>query len=130
MVVGADSSLNYLELADENRRDFESNTQFAVGDIESLPFPDGTFDLAWCADSLVSLHRPELTLKRLRNAVKVGGWVAVMESDSLHEALLPWPPDLELAVREAEYRAYQANANRPENRYVGRNLPSLLARQD
>jgi hypothetical protein len=115
-----------LKVAEQRHCGNRSMTHFVVGQMESLPFPNGTFDLIWCADSFVSLRHPELTLRRLRRLVRLGGWVAIMESDSLHEVLLPWRAELELAVRRAEFEAYQANSHRPENRYVGRQLRELM----
>ncbi len=60
--------------------------------------------------------------------VRRGGWLAVLETDSLHEVLLPWSADLELAIRHAELEAYCARTRRPEKRYLARRLEAFMLR--
>lgn len=127
LVVGADVSRSYLEVA---RRCIDKTTDAALvaAQIESLPFAEESFDLVWCAHSLVSFRRPEFALKQMIRLLRAGGWLAVLENDSLHEVLLPWPEELELAIRQAELEAYRAKSRRPDKRYIARRLERLLAR--
>jgi hypothetical protein len=57
-----------------------------------------------------------------------GGYVAVLENDTLHQILLPWPATLELAVRRAQLRAFEIDqAGQALDRfYIGRSLGGLL----
>ena len=51
-----------------------------------------------------------------------GGWVAVLEDDTLHRVILPWPADLELAIRTAELEWFERQAGDPATFYAGRRL--------
>ncbi len=123
-VVGLDLSTAFLALADRaaRRGGAEAETEFVAGSIDRLPFADGTFDAAWCAQSLFSLPEPVDAVRRMASVVKAGGLVAVLEDDTLHQVLLPWPIELELAVRVAERRALGESVARPGKFYVGRRL--------
>ena len=44
----------------------------------------------------------------------------------MHQVLLPWPAELELAVRRAELRAYQKKEGMLEKYYNGRQLGALM----
>ena len=52
--------------------------------------------------------------------LRKGGTLAVLEDDTLHHALLPWPIDLELALRTAELTAFRRETVAPARFYVGR----------
>lgn len=127
MVVGVDSSTEFLRVALQGGecRDAQS-PRFLAAAVEALPFPDGAFDLVWCVHSLVSLPEPESVLAESVRVAKPGGTVAVMETDSFHELLLPWPEDLELAIRQAELHAYNQQSRRPDKRYAGRRLRTMM----
>lgn len=125
-VVGVDIAPAYLELA---RRTADASpaaarVNFRQADAYRLPFADGQFDLAWCAQSMFSLPDPVGALSELRRVVRPGGLVAVFENDLLHPMILPWPAEIELAVRGAHLADLaQANA---EQGAVGRDLCTLL----
>jgi ubiquinone/menaquinone biosynthesis C-methylase UbiE len=123
IVIGADRSLAYLKLADG---DAAGEHSYVGADIESLPFASDAFDVAWCAQSLVSVPDPLAAVKEMRRILRPGGQVVLLENDSLHELMLPWPEDLELAIRVAQWRSYRASKRRPEKRYIGRRLSSLM----
>jgi SAM-dependent methyltransferase len=74
---------------------------FVRADAYRLPFEDGSFDLAWCAQSLISLDDPPRALAELARVLKPGGRAAVLETDEYHHLLLPWPVGLELAIQGA-----------------------------
>jgi len=123
-VVGVDRSTAYLEVARRHASDHPLSAiiSFQQGDITQLPFPDNTFDLAWCAHSLYSLPDPVAALHELRRVTRVGGHVAVLENDTLHHHLLPWPAELELAVRSAQLAALEADVDGSGKFYIGRDL--------
>jgi hypothetical protein len=62
----------------------------------------------------------------MRRVVRTGGHVAVLENDSLHHVLLPWPVEVELAVRSAELRALAGESDHPRKFYVGRQLVEVF----
>jgi hypothetical protein len=57
---------------------------------------------------------------------KPGGFVAVLESDTLHHLILPWPIEIELSVRAAELATLAKKSDKPRKFYVGRLLRSVF----
>lgn len=123
-VVGVDVLPAYLKVARRGARRETSGCRirFVAADIARLPFPDDTFDLAWCAQSLYSLPDPVDALRRMTRVVRVGGEVAVLENDSFHHVLLPWPVEIELGIRRAELLGFVEESDKPRKYYVGRQL--------
>lgn len=119
LVVGVDVLPAYLEAAKDSAR---PRAEFLRAPIERLPFADGAFDVAWCAQSFYSLPDPVEALRHMLRVVRPGGLVAVLEGDTLHHVLLPWPIEVELAVRRAELSALVEASNKPRKYYVGRLL--------
>ena len=127
-VIGLDISTDYLELA-QSRSDGNREAgppRFVAGSIDRLPFADGTFDALWCAQSLFSLPEPVEAVSRMARVVKPGGWVAILEDDKVHQIMLPWPVEVELAVRSAEWEAFRAEQEHPRKFYVGRRLVKVF----
>lgn len=127
LVVAEDVDPRYVELVSRRTADAPGAPILpVVAGLEHLPFPRGHFDLAWCAQSFFSLPDPAAATRRMVEAVRPGGVVAVLEDDTLHRVLLPWPVELELAVRVAERDALaEESANHPKF-YVGRRLRPIL----
>ena len=48
--------------------------------------------------------------------------MAVLEGDTLHHVILPWPIEVELSVRAVELRALAETSDEPRKYYVGRQL--------
>lgn len=127
LLVGLDSNAACLDLASHATEGLNVHPVALVqGTLETFP-SDPEFDLVWCAQSLFSLPDPLEALKQMAAIVRPGGMVAVLENDTLHQALLPLPSHLELAVRTAEREALTAESDEPEQYYVGRRLPALLS---
>jgi len=128
VVLAVDISADYLALARRSTRDAAGvgRIRFVVGGLERLPFAEDTFDLAWCAQSLFSLPDPVEAVRQMRRVVRPGGVVAVLENDTLHQVLLPWPIEVELAARRAELVRFAKVSKRPRKFYVGRNLLELF----
>jgi hypothetical protein len=63
----------------------------------------------------------------MARVVRPGGQVAVLENDILHHVVLPWPVALELPLRAAELRSFEAQGRGPGALEVGRRLPAILA---
>ena len=119
-VMAVDLLPAYLNVARDETNDERAG--FAAADIDRLPFPDDSFDLVWCAQSLFSLPSPVDAVRKMGRAARPGGVVAVLENDTLHQILLPWPIEVELAVRGAELLGFVEDSERPRKFYVGRQL--------
>ena len=128
-VTGVDLNLAYLEQAREEAADDPSlaTIDFVVASFDALPFPNDTFDFAWCAQSLYSLPDPTLVARYVARVLKPGGVFAVLENDTLHQVFLPWPVHLELPLRAAELRTLLEQSDNSSKYYVGRRLPAVLA---
>ncbi len=132
LVVGLDLSRSFLKLADREASKIESDspgsseTRLVAASIERMPFPSGSFDVVWCAQSLFSLPEPLEAVLRMTEMAKPGGLVAVLEDDTLHQVLLPWPIDVELAVRTAEWESISEGIEHPRKFYIGRRLADLF----
>jgi ubiquinone/menaquinone biosynthesis C-methylase UbiE len=125
LIVGADRSGRYLARA-QQQDPLPDSLCWLKADVERLPFPEGTFDLVWCAQSLVSLPDAVSALREMARVTRPGGVVAVLEDDSLHQFLLPWPVELEMQVRAAEFHALQQSTPDYATRYIGRRLPACF----
>lgn len=129
-VVAVDALPAYLDLAratiSRPPAVAAGRVALVAGAIERLPFAPGSFDLVWCAQSLYSLPEPAAALRRLAGMARPGGTVAVLENDSLHHVILPWPVELELAVRRAELESFVARSAHPRKFYVARQLGRLF----
>lgn len=127
-VVGVDISPAYLRVAEQHVRELglAERVTLQLGDVAQLPFADDSFDLVWCAHSLYSLPDPLVALREMRRVVRPGGTVAVLENDTLHHMLLPWPAELELAVRQAQLADLEQSTSLTGRFYIGRNLCSTF----
>jgi ubiquinone/menaquinone biosynthesis C-methylase UbiE len=123
-VLAVDRSPAFLELAKQGMDgdSLADRVGFARADLQRLPITDNAFDLVWCAQSLYSLPDPVEALRRMERAVRPGGIVAVLENDEFHHVLLPWPVEVELALRRAELLALIEISEKPRKFYVGRRL--------
>ena len=123
-VLAVDVSSAFLELA--SRKTPHASTyqgiQFVQADLNRLPVGENSIDLAWCAQSLYSLSDALGTLRLMARTVRPGGHVVVFENDELHHVLLPWPVEIELAVKKAELDSYVDSSEKPRKYYVGREL--------
>lgn len=125
-VTALDVSSAYLEIAQNGNGHHAANIDFVSSTIENMPFDDNTFDLTWCAQSLYSLADPVESVRLMRRVARPGGVLAVLENDTLHHILLPWPVEVELEVRRAEFLGFIDESKRPRKFYVGRQLREVF----
>ncbi len=127
-VVAVDLCPSFLDLARRGvvAAGLADRVRFVRMDARHSAIADAAADLAWCAQSLYSLPDPVLAARGLSRLVRDGGRIAVFESDGLHHLSMPWPADVELALRAAELAAFQARSDRPSKFYVARDLPRVF----
>jgi ubiquinone/menaquinone biosynthesis C-methylase UbiE len=75
-VVGVDANAEYLEAG---RAAAPANARFVEGDVESLPFGYGEFDLACCHRVLHHVRRPELAVSELVRVTRPGGRIFIVD---------------------------------------------------
>jgi SAM-dependent methyltransferase len=129
VAIGFDVNPSYLQRAHDNRRVREAGCRvdLVAGRLAHPPLERENFDLVWCAQSLYSLPEPVAAVEQMAALLRPGGVLAVLENDTLHQILLPWPSHLEIALRAAEFVALSQETSRPGKYYVGRRLPAVLA---
>lgn len=127
-VMGLDNSDAFLRQARTSAGD-RANIEFIRGDVRKLPIDSASVDIIWSAHSMHSYPDIAQCLREFRRVLRPGGLLAVLESDNVHSVMLSWPPDLELAVRQAEHREIGT-----EDSYIGTYFPRfamrLLGEQD
>lgn len=128
-VIGLDVDKAFLNLARANlgEQKLQCDVDFVQGELAKPPAELDEVDLVWCAQSLYSLPEPVPALRQMAELLKPGGTVAVLENDTLHQILLPWPGPLEIGIRAAEYQALKQESKSPQKYYIGRRLPSVFA---
>ncbi|MCL4534052.1 MAG: class I SAM-dependent methyltransferase [Bacteroidetes bacterium] len=80
-VTGIDPSEEMVRLAAENarRRDLEGRVNFSKGTAESIPFPDGSFDVVVSTLSLHHWTDPAAGLREIGRVLKPGGRFIVLD---------------------------------------------------
>lgn len=136
-IAGSNASVTAIDLSSDflvwaasaaprgNSSSGNDNIVFVAADAERLPFADESFDAVWCAQSLISLPEPIAALREMRRVVRCGGMVALLENDRLHEMQLPFSPELELELRQAERRV-EDSEDSDDKAFAGRRLEDLL----
>ena len=123
-LVAADLSLDYLDEAKRTAgsQGHSPEVKCVQADAYHLPFDDESFDMVWCAQSMISLKEPIAALREMKRVLKPRGVVAVLETDEYHHILLPWPLELELAIqratRSASRRKYGHGGKLAQSRYL------------
>jgi ubiquinone/menaquinone biosynthesis C-methylase UbiE len=126
-VVGLDLSRETLESA---RRDAVArrlhNLRYEEGSVYELPFPDGSFDVAYAHQVLQHLRGRGLALREMLRVVKPGGVIAVREVDWSTVAYWPRDPWIDRFV-EVHLRTWYRNGGEPQ---AGRHLRELFNAAD
>ncbi len=136
-VVGLDVDSDALKAAAQRtkHRRGKAGIRIFPADIFAMPFDDEEFDFAWCAQSLISLSEPAETpvrsaisdaLREIHRVLRPGGQIGLLEQDAMHNLLLPWPADLELALHRAERLGFARMYGHPQQLDMGRQLRKLL----
>ena len=114
-VVGLDAASGALEAARATlaERDLPARVGLTDGDVMSLPFDDGTFDVAHAHQVLQHLSNPVDALAEMRRVTRPGGIVAVR--DAVYSAMT-WYPEFEgMKLWRSVYMATaRANGGEPD----------------
>jgi ubiquinone/menaquinone biosynthesis C-methylase UbiE len=95
-VVGVDRSEDVIATATANLRSSPApNVAFATGDVYALDLDTGSFDVVHAHQVLQHLVRPVDALRELRRVLRVGGLLAVRDSDYAGFVWAPRVPELE-----------------------------------
>jgi ubiquinone/menaquinone biosynthesis C-methylase UbiE len=121
-VIGLDNSDAFLRQASITAGG-KTNIEFVKGDARKLPNENASVDVIWSAHSMHSYPDIQQCLREFHRVLRPGGLLAVLESDNVHSVMLSWPPDLELAVRQAEHREIG-----DEDSYIGTYFPRFAMR--
>jgi ubiquinone/menaquinone biosynthesis C-methylase UbiE len=123
--VGLDLSAAYLHSAGERLREpiAAGRVRLVDGDVNKLPFDMASIDAIWSAHSMQSYEAIPQVLEEFRRVLRPGGLLAILETDNIHSIMLSWPPDLELAARQAEHWEIGA-----EDSYIGTYFPRFAQR--
>src|SRR5215813_15157631 len=103
------------------------NVEVRQHDIRTDPLEPGLYDLAHCRSVLMHLPEPHLAVKRMVEALRIGGWLLIEESDfsliRAVDATHPLAESFDRQHREISDRIARAKLFDP---YLGRRVRSLL----
>ena len=114
-VVGLDAASGALEAARATlaERDLPAGVELTDGDVMSLPFDDGTFDVAHAHQVLQHLSDPVGALTEMRRVTRPGGIVAVR--DAVYSAMTWFPESEGMRLWRSVYMATaRANGGEPD----------------
>ena len=114
-VVGLDAASGALEAARATlaERDLPAGVELTDGDIMSLPFDDGTFDVAHAHQVLQHLSDPVGALTEMRRVARPGGIVAVR--DAVYSAMTWFPEPEGMSLWRSVYMATaRGNGGEPD----------------
>lgn len=77
VVTGVDIAPNLIEQARENAKREGLNVKFDEGDVENLPYEDGSFDTVVTMFGAMFAPRPDVTAAELTRVVRPGGFIAM-----------------------------------------------------
>lgn len=112
-VVGLDAAAGALEAAQATlaERGLTSQVELTGGDVMSLPFDDGVFDVVHAHQVLQHLGDPVRALSEMRRVTRLGGIVAVR--DAVYSAMTWFPQPEGMDLWRSVYMA-TARANQGE----------------
>lgn len=126
-IVSIDISMDSIAQAKQNVRAAGlNNVQFQQGDIFHLPFPPRSFDHVFVCFVLEHLKEPIIALRELKECLRPGGTITVIEGD--HGSAY-FHPDSD-AARAAIHSQVELQSRAGGNALIGRSLYPLLVSAD
>jgi 2-polyprenyl-3-methyl-5-hydroxy-6-metoxy-1,4-benzoquinol methylase len=88
--TGIDPEKMWIEKAIERaeKKGLTSHTTYQTGTAETIPFPDGYFDMVTCQTVLIHVKDVSLALKEMLRVLKPGGLIAIAEPNNLVSRLI------------------------------------------
>jgi ubiquinone/menaquinone biosynthesis C-methylase UbiE len=114
-LTGIDLSADMVASATRNLQPFGERATVRVGDVTSLPFPDGSFDLIVSSLSLHHWDHPEAAVPELARVLRPGGQVCIYD--------FPFAPFDQLA--EAAGTLSVLNGQSPQRTPIATGIPFL-----
>ncbi|WOX55808.1 MULTISPECIES: class I SAM-dependent methyltransferase [unclassified Methanoculleus] len=99
-VTGVDFSRGMMEVARKKALAGGSAVRFLEGDVENLPFEDGTFDCVTARYVLWTMVDPEKAVREWVRVVRPGGTIVIIDGKWVTKGLLP-------KVSAATYHTYR-----------------------
>lgn len=121
-LVGLDASEIMLAEARRRAEARGAAARFAQGDVEALPFGDGTFDACRAARLLVHLADPARAIAEMARVVRPGGRVVVYDFD-WGSFIIDHPDKSTTQTFVSTY------SDSLRNGWIGRQLPRLFKQQ-
>lgn len=82
-LIGVDVLQQSIDWANDHWKQ-EHRMKFQTGDAHALPFPDASFDAAFCLEALEHVFDPAKVLREMKRVLKPGGYaVLLVPTDSL-----------------------------------------------
>ena len=78
-VTGLDISHTFVEIARENARQAGVSVDFQQGDVSSMPFADGSFDLIVCQAAFKNFSRPDKAIGEMHRILRDGGTAVIQD---------------------------------------------------
>lgn len=94
-VIGTDFNANMLSTAPDKAKRLGLDIEFSVADVQHLPYPEGTFDVASISFGIRNVENPILGLSEIYRVLKPGGRLVVLEFG-----------DVQLPLIQGAYRFY------------------------
>jgi SAM-dependent methyltransferase len=99
-----------------------------AGVVQAMPFTDSSFDLIWCANTLMYVDQPLKAISEFWRCAREGGLVAIKEEDSARDVMLCWPEQFDIEVRNAWRSITQRQRLRFGDAFMGRKVVGLMRR--
>ena len=78
-VTGLDISSTFVGIAGENARRAGVDVTFRHGDVERMPFPEGSFDLIVCQAAFKNFGQPVRALDEMHRVLRPGGTAVIQD---------------------------------------------------
>ena len=121
-LVGLDASEVMIAEARRRTKELHVPITFEVGEVQALPFPDGTFDVCRAERLLEHLPDAERALTEMVRVTRPGGRILVFDFD--WDTLIIDHPD-----RETTRTMVLSYSDSIRNGWIGRQLPRLFKEQ-